>query len=240
MYRYVIEQWVRAKVVRFSIARLQFSLLYLPHTFDSFYALPNQKYRPSSFSMEQPLHQNFHFHRKPRYRTKTRKPRTDIGKYGYSVLDNVGHLVREKRRFYRTCQISVGFDCRIWPSDRHTSRSLIAEYQHFCKNIMCVKLDSKCCVCPKMWMIKLFFDFKHKKHIFTSNFTWNKRKMYICIRVYICCVFTWPKIHICIKYMYVKAIIPPQAKILGMWLAKRNQILCCIRFPSFLIDGILF
>ena len=122
-----IEHWVRAKVVRFSVARLEFSLLYLPHTFDSFYALPHQKYRPSSFSTEQPLHQNFHFHRKPRYRTKTRKPRTDIGKHGYSVLDNGGHLVREKRRFYRTCQISVGFDhrtdihCEVWECYMHNA-----------------------------------------------------------------------------------------------------------------------
>ena len=54
----------------------------------------------------------FYFHRKPRYKTKTRKPKTDSGKYGYSVLDNGGHLVREKRKFYRTCQISVGFDRR--------------------------------------------------------------------------------------------------------------------------------
>ena len=45
-------------------------------------------------------------------RTKMRKPRTDIGKHRYSVLDNGGHLVREKRRFYRTCQISVWFDRR--------------------------------------------------------------------------------------------------------------------------------
>ena len=91
-HMYVIEySWVRAKVVRFSIAPLEFSLLYLPHTIDSFYALPHQKYRPSSFSTEQPLHQNFHFHRKTRYRTKTRKPRTDIGKHGYLVLENGGH-----------------------------------------------------------------------------------------------------------------------------------------------------
>ena len=111
-HMYVIEHWVRAKVVRFSIAGLEFSLLYLPHTFDSFHALPHQKYQLSSFFTEQPLHQNFHFHRKPRYRTKTRKPRMDIGKHRYSVLDNGGHLVREKHRFYRTYQISVGFDRR--------------------------------------------------------------------------------------------------------------------------------
>ena len=60
-HMYVIEHWVRAKVVRFSIAGLEISLLYMPHTFDSFYALPHQKYRPSSFSTEQPLHQNFTF-----------------------------------------------------------------------------------------------------------------------------------------------------------------------------------
>ena len=36
----------------------------------------------------------------------------DIGKHGYSVPDNGGHLVREERRFYRTYQISVGFDRR--------------------------------------------------------------------------------------------------------------------------------
>ena len=85
---------------------------------------------------------------------------------------------------------------------------IIAEYPHFCKNIMCVKLDSKCCVCPKMWMIKVFFDLNTKIFYFYFQFfSWNKRKNYICIRVYICCAFTWPKIHICIKYMYVKANI---------------------------------
>ena len=47
-HMYVIEHWVRAKVVRFSIARLEFSLLYLPHTFDSFYTLPIR-------SIERPL-----------------------------------------------------------------------------------------------------------------------------------------------------------------------------------------
>ena len=36
----------------------------------------------------------------------------DIGKHGYSVPDNGGHLVREERRFYQTNQISVGFDRR--------------------------------------------------------------------------------------------------------------------------------
>ena len=55
---------------------------------------------------------NFYFHWKPRYKTKTRKPGTDIGKHGYSVPDNGGHFVREERRFYRTNQISVGFDRR--------------------------------------------------------------------------------------------------------------------------------
>ena len=71
---------------------------------------------------------------------------------------------------------------------------IIDEYQYFSKNIMCMKIDSLCRVCLKMWMIKVFF--------FLFN-TWNKRKTYICIRVYICCAFTWPKIHICIKYIYV-------------------------------------
>ena len=33
---------------------LEFSLLYLPHNFDSFYTLPHQKYRLSSFPMERP------------------------------------------------------------------------------------------------------------------------------------------------------------------------------------------
>ena len=39
-YMYVIEQWVKAKVAEFSIARLEFSLLYLPHTFDSLHTAP--------------------------------------------------------------------------------------------------------------------------------------------------------------------------------------------------------
>ena len=39
---YVIEYWVKAKVARFSISRLEFSLLYLPHTFDSFYTAPSE------------------------------------------------------------------------------------------------------------------------------------------------------------------------------------------------------
>ena len=78
---YVIEHWVKAKVARFSIARLEFSLLYLPHIFYFFYTLPHQKYRPSSFSTEQPIkviqsrNQNFYFHRKPRYKTKGRDTR---------------------------------------------------------------------------------------------------------------------------------------------------------------------
>ena len=40
-YMYVIEHWLKAKVAEFSIARLEFSLLYLPHTFDSLYTLPH-------------------------------------------------------------------------------------------------------------------------------------------------------------------------------------------------------
>ena len=55
--------------------------------------------------------------------------------------------------------------------------------------------------------INYFFDLTQNYFIFTANFTWNKRKTYICIRVYICCTFTWPKIHICIKYIYVYANI---------------------------------
>ena len=79
---------------------------------------------------------------------------------------------------------------------------IIAEYQHFCKNIMCVKLDSKCHVCPTIRMIKVFFDWNTKIFYSTANFTWSKRKTYICIRVYICCAFIWPKIHTCKKYIY--------------------------------------
>ena len=51
--------------------------------------------------------------------------------------------------------------------------------------------------------LKCFFDLTQKYFILTANFTWNKRKPYICICVYICCAFTWPKntymykIHIC-------------------------------------------
>ena len=55
--------------------------------------------------------------------------------------------------------------------------------------------------------MKYFFDSTQNYFILTANFTWNKRKIYICIRVYICCAFTWPKIHICIKYIYVYANI---------------------------------
>ena len=55
--------------------------------------------------------------------------------------------------------------------------------------------------------IKYFFDLTQNYFIFTANFTWNKRITYICIRVFICCAFTWPKIHICIKYIYVYANI---------------------------------
>ena len=55
--------------------------------------------------------------------------------------------------------------------------------------------------------IKYFFDLTQNYFILTASFTWNKSKTYICIRVYICCAFTWPKIHICIKYIYVCANI---------------------------------
>ena len=55
--------------------------------------------------------------------------------------------------------------------------------------------------------IKYFFDLTQNYFILTANFTCNKRKTYICIRVYICFAFTWPKIHICIKYIYVYANI---------------------------------
>ena len=55
--------------------------------------------------------------------------------------------------------------------------------------------------------IKYFFDLTQKYFILTANITWNKRKTYICIRVYICCAFTWPKKHICIKYICVYANI---------------------------------
>ena len=95
----VIEYWVKAKVSRFSISRLEFSLLSLPHTFDSFYTLPNQRYRPSSFSMEQPLSKyfnQFYFHRKRRFKTKTRKPRTDIGKLEKVGLGTMADFWSEK------------------------------------------------------------------------------------------------------------------------------------------------
>ena len=55
VYMNVIEHWIKAKVARFSLARLEFSLFYLPHTFDSFYTLPHQKYQLPSFSKEGPL-----------------------------------------------------------------------------------------------------------------------------------------------------------------------------------------
>ena len=58
-YMYVIEQWVKAKVAEFSIAWLEFFLLYLPHTFDSlFLTLPIKKYQPSSFSTKRPPQSN--------------------------------------------------------------------------------------------------------------------------------------------------------------------------------------
>ena len=62
-------------------------------------------------------------------------------------------------------------------------------------------------VCLKMWMIKVFLNLTQRYFILTAIFTWNKRKTYICIRVYICCAFTWSKIHICIKYIHVNANI---------------------------------
>ena len=75
------EYWVKAKVARFSISRLEFSLLYLPHTFDSFYTLPHQRYLSSSFfhgtaplKVFQSIESKFYFHRKQRFKTKTRKP----------------------------------------------------------------------------------------------------------------------------------------------------------------------
>ena len=40
-FKNVIEHWLKAKVAEFSNARLEFSLLYLPHTFDSLYTLPH-------------------------------------------------------------------------------------------------------------------------------------------------------------------------------------------------------
>ena len=123
----VIEYWVKAKVALFSISRLEFSLLYLPHTFDSFYTLPHQRYRPSSFSMERPLSKyfnQFYFHRKRGFKTKTRKPRTDIGK-----LEKVGPGQWRTFGPRRTQVLSdLSHFCRIWPSDRHTSRSLLYIY----------------------------------------------------------------------------------------------------------------
>ena len=53
----------------------------------------------------QSIESKFYFHRKRRFKTKTRKPKK-------SAPDNGGHLVREGRRFYRTYHISVGFDRR--------------------------------------------------------------------------------------------------------------------------------
>ena len=115
---YVTEYWVQAKVARFSISRLEFSLLYLPHTFDSFYTLPHQRYRPSSFSTEQRLqsivvlNQNFTFTRNDASKLKRgNRERTSVHSKK-SAPDNGGHLVREGRRFYRTYHISVGFDRR--------------------------------------------------------------------------------------------------------------------------------
>ena len=55
--------------------------------------------------------------------------------------------------------------------------------------------------------LKYFFHFKQKYFVFNANLTWNKKKTYICIRVYICCAFTWPKIHTCKKYIYANANI---------------------------------
>ena len=82
---------------------------------------------------------------------------------------------------------------------------IIDEYQYFCKNIICVILSAVFVL--KCEWLKYFFDLTKKYFILTANFTWNKRKPYICIRVYICCAFTWPKIHICIKYIYANANI---------------------------------
>ena len=55
--------------------------------------------------------------------------------------------------------------------------------------------------------LKYVFDLTQKYFVFNANLTWNKKKTYICIRVYICCAFTWPKIHTCKKYIYANANI---------------------------------
>ena len=51
-------EWKLAKEAKpsvpLSISRLELSLLYLPHIFYSFYTLPHQKYRMSSFPTERP------------------------------------------------------------------------------------------------------------------------------------------------------------------------------------------
>ena len=80
---------------------------------------------------------------------------------------------------------------------------IIAEYQHFCKNIMCVKLYSKCRVCPKMWMIKVFFDLNTKIFYFYCQFYLKQEEnldLHTC--VYLLCVHMTKntymyKIHIC-------------------------------------------
>ena len=58
---YVKENWLKAKVAEFSVARLEFSLLYmlyLSHTFDSLYTLTHKKYQPSSFPTKRPPQSN--------------------------------------------------------------------------------------------------------------------------------------------------------------------------------------
>ena len=62
----------------------------------------------------------------------------------------------------------------------------------------------------------------------------NYGAMLSCIIIIVTVVLSANNIWLGIQYY------PTSGKILGMWLAKRNQILCCIRLPIILMDGILF
>ena len=135
---YVIEHWVRAKVVPFSIARLEFSNSICPILLIPFTLCPIRRIDRLFFHGTAPP-SKFSLSPETTLQNLMRKPRTDIGEHGYSVLDNGGHLVREKCRFYRTCQIPVGFDRRtdilreVWNrcAVNYDSALLTRRHMHF-------------------------------------------------------------------------------------------------------------
>ena len=182
---YVTEYWVKAKVARFSISRLEFSLLYLPHTFDSFYTLPHQRYRPSSFSTERPLskyfnllNQNFTFTGNDTSKLKRgNRERTSVNSKK-SAPDNGGHSVREGRRFYRTYHISVGFDRRtdilreVWYTCEWNMKALSLTVQKLWPRLKFLKSRSNFKVKVTRSIIMVWYERSCHK-----EYTWNMKAL---------------------------------------------------------------